>query len=100
MEKETFERFLAYLLKDYLDFESSFFFSSVSSHGLSDFIVTLCLILACSGDYVLIVFDLHTLGTGLKMDPYQIGAHTALGESFLRSVPFLFTSGLVLHSIK
>ena len=35
---------------------------------------------------MLIVFDLLTLGSGLKMDPYQIGAHTTLGESFLRSV--------------
>ena len=36
------------------------------------------------GNYLLVVFDMLTLGSGIKAEPYQIGAISNHGDTFLR----------------
>jgi len=38
------------------------------------------------GNYLLVVYDMITLGAGIKADPYQIGAISTLGDTFLRCI--------------
>jgi hypothetical protein len=40
----------------------------------------------CAGNYILITWDMLSLGSGLLTAPYQLGAYSTLGDAFVRCI--------------